>query len=81
MPATGSRSSDQADGAIAGAHDSPISSSFCSLVAVMFAPHLPPVAICPWYASKSANPATAVLAAAELFLSWRALFPIGMIRA
>jgi len=47
----------------------------------MFAPHLPAVAICPRYASKSANPGGGVLTAAELFLSWRALFPIGMIRA
>jgi hypothetical protein len=27
------------------------------------------------------TPAAGVLTAAELFLSWRALFPIGMIRA
>jgi hypothetical protein len=59
----------------------PTSSSSFSLVAVMFAPHLAAEAICPRYASKSANPAGGVLTAAELFLSWRALFPIGMFRA
>jgi len=40
--------------AVAGTHVSPISSLSCSLVAVMLAPHLPAVAICPRYAGKSA---------------------------